>query len=250
CPSGWTGQTRCHSVAPRRHPTLDRVPYALVSGSVTSLGVTWRLLLVVPCVAALQVVSALVGPDAVAQPGRWVVHTATPADADTVAHDVGITPGDVFGSAVAGFAAPLDPAQLGRVRKHPGVLGIEPDRPGPPPEPRTTRLSDAAAAPRANWGLDRIDQRALPLDGRHTTAATGAGVTVYVLDTGIDTTHPEFEGRAQPAFTAVAGIAASRLHGVAPQAQVRSVKVLDCNGVGTLSSLLAGIDWLARNAQR
>ena len=251
-------------MAARCHPTLDRVPYALVGASVASLGVTWRLLLVVPCVAALQVVSALVGPDAVAQPGRWVVHTATPADADTVAHDVGITPGDVFGSAVAGFAAPLSAAQLGRVRAHPGVLGIEPDRPGPPPEPRMTRLSDAAAAPPANWGLDRIDQRALPLDGRHTMTATGAGVTVYVLDTGIDTTHPEFEGRAQPAFnavddsagdcdghgTVVAGIAASRLHGVAPQAQVRSVKVLDCNGVGTLSSLLAGIDWLARNAQR
>ena len=84
--------------------------------------------------------------------------------------------------------------------------------------------------------------------------ATGAGVTVYVLDTGMDTAHPEFEGRAQAAFnavdrttgdcdghgTVVAGIAASRLHGVAPQAQVRSVKVLDCNGVGRLSSLLRG----------
>jgi subtilisin family serine protease len=94
--------------------------------------------------------------------------------------------------------------------------------------------------------------------------ATGAGVTIYVLDTGVDTSHPEFDGRAQPVFnavdratddcdghgTVVAGIAASRLHGVAPQAQVRSVKVLDCNGVGTLSSLLSGIDWVARNAQR
>ena len=89
-------------------------------------------------------------------------------------------------------------------------------------------------------------------------------MTVYVLDTGMDTAHPEFEGRAQAAFnavdrttgdcdghgTVVAGIAASRLHGVAPQAQVRSVKVLDCNGVGRLSSLLAGIDWVTRNAQR
>ena len=89
-------------------------------------------------------------------------------------------------------------------------------------------------------------------------------MTVYVLDTGMDTAHPEFGGRAQAAFnavdrttgdcdghgTVVAGIAASRLHGVAPQAQVRSVKVLDCNGVGRLSSLLAGIDWVTRNAQR
>ena len=89
-------------------------------------------------------------------------------------------------------------------------------------------------------------------------------MTVYVLDTGMDTAHPEFDGRAQAPFnavdrttgdcdghgTVVAGIAASRLHGVAPQAQLRSVKVLDCNGVGRLSSLLAGIDWVTRNAQR
>ena len=190
------------------------------------------------------------------------MHTRTPADAGTVVRDGGSRRPAVFGSAVAGFAAPLDAAQLGRVRAHPGVLGVEPDRAGAPPEPRTTRLSDAAAAPPANWGLDRIDQRTLPLDGRHGMQATGAGVTVYVLDTGIDTAHPEFEGRAQAAFnavdrstgdcdghgTVVAGIAASRLHGVAPQAQVRSVKVLDCNGVG-LAVVAAGGDRLGR-AQR
>ena len=199
---------------------------------------------------------------AAADPATWVVHTRTPGDADAVVRDVRVTPTAVFGT-VAGFAAPLSARQLGRVRVHPGVIGVEPDRAGMPLEPRTTRLSDARVAT-ANWGLDRIDQRALPLDGHHGAGATGAGVTVYVLDTGIDTAHPEFDGRAQQAFnavdgstgdcdghgTVVAGIAASRLHGVAPAAQVRSVKVLDCNGVGTLSSLLSGIDWVARNAQR
>jgi subtilisin family serine protease len=251
-------------VASERHPALDRVPFAVINAPVASLAVTWRLLLVVPLVAALQVVVALAVPTVgVAQPGTWVVRTASPGDAATVAHDAGAEPTAVFGRAVVGFAAPLSAAQLGRLRTHPGVLGVEPDRAGMPLEPRTTRLSDARTET-ANWGLDRIDQRALPLDGRRGTRGTGAGVTVYVLDTGIDTAHPEFDGRAQPAFnavdrstgdcdghgTVVAGIAASRLHGVAQEAQVRSVKVLDCNGVGTLSSLLSGIDWVARNAQR
>ena len=228
------------------------------------LGVTFRVLIVTWGVALALVASVAGAGPAAADTPIWIVHTRTPADAAAVARDTGIRPTTVFGNAVAGFAAPLSAAQVSGVRRHPGVLGVEPDRTGEPAEPRTVRLSDAAAAPPENWGLDRIDQRALPLDGRRSTKATGAGVTVYVLDTGVDTTHPEFEGRASQAFnavddstgdcdghgTVVAGIAASRLHGVAPDAQVRSVKVLDCNGVGSLSSLLAGIDWVARNAQR
>ena len=199
-----SGQTERHSAAPRRHPTTDRVPYALIDTAVASLGVTWRLLRVLPCVVALQVVAALAGPGvAVAEPATWVVRTATPSDAAAVAQAGGVAPTMVFGSALAGFAAPLTAAQLDVVRAQPGVLGVEPDRAGAPPEPRTMQLSETSAAPRANWGLDRIDQRALPLDGRHGTKATGAGVTVYVLDTGMDTAHPEFErpragGRSTP----------------------------------------------------
>lgn len=219
-----------------------------------------------PVVIVVQIVAVVAGAgsaSALDASVGYVVQASSPAAAEAAADAVGARPTATYDSAFAGFAAPLTAEQVDGLRARAGVLGLEQDR-------RVTPIEPAAAPPMTestelnppNWGLDRIDQRNLPLDGRYTTKATGKGVTVYVLDTGVDTTHPEFGGRAtQPMNavdsttgdcdghgTVVAGIAASSLHGVAKQATVRSVKVLDCNGSGTLSTLLSGIDYVAKTA--
>ncbi|WP_242393559.1 Ig-like domain-containing protein [Anaeromyxobacter oryzisoli] len=114
----------------------------------------------------------------------------------------------------------------------------------------------------ATWNLDRIDQRSATLDGAYRAATTGAGVNVYVVDTGVLLAHPDLAGRADaPASfaegpsdgdcnghgTHLAGVAAGATIGVAPGAKVHSVRALDCAGVGSVSTLIQALDWIRQH---
>ena len=115
----------------------------------------------------------------------------------------------------------------------------------------------------ATWGLDRIDQRDRPLNGTYTYTPTGAGIHVYVIDTGIRTAHTQFGGRASISYdsigdgqngndcnghgTHVAGTVGGSTYGVAKGVTLHAVRVLDCAGNGTDSTVIAGVDWVTAN---
>jgi subtilisin family serine protease len=116
------------------------------------------------------------------------------------------------------------------------------------------------------WGLDRIDQVSLPLNNQYNYPSAKYAVSVYVIDTGIDISHPDFKGHAVYGFNAtdksnvandchghgthVAGTIGSRTYGVAKQAKIYAVKVMDCDGGGKLSDVIAGVEWVTANHKK
>ena len=155
-----------------------------------------------------------------------------------------------------GFAATMSAAAAARISTSPGVAFVEQDQ----------VMSVTGTQSSAPWGLDRIDQAGLPLNGTYSYAGTGSGVNVYIVDTGIRRTHSQFGGRVIPAFSAIAdGYGADGCHwhgthvagtvggssaGVAKSATLHSVRVLDCTGNGTTSTVMAGVEWVTANHRK
>jgi subtilisin family serine protease len=184
--------------------------------------------------------------------GQYIV-TLRSGAAASVASAKGIAVRHVYTSAVNGFAATLSDAQLRALQRDPSVASIEHNQ--------VVNLA-TTQSPTPSWGIDRIDQRTLPLSNSYTFTASGAGVTAYIIDTGINPTHPDFGGRAAVAFDAtggngidcnghgthVAGTIGSTTYGVAKNVALRGVRVLDCTGSGTFADVIEGVDWVAANS--
>ena len=202
-------------------------------------------------VTGLDVPAGLQPGDTV--PGRYIVRFNSTVASGVAAANVSAGVRAFFASALNGFVADLTATDINELNTNPNVVSIEPDR--------VIGVADTQTG--ATWGIDRIDQRALPLNTTYTYTATGAGVTAYVIDSGINSGHIEFAGRILNGFTAVndgrgtedclghgthvAGTIGSTSYGVAKQVSIVPVRVFDCTGSGTTSAVVAGIDWMIGN---
>ncbi|WP_229830186.1 S8 family peptidase [Actinoplanes ianthinogenes] len=197
-----------------------------------------------------------------AVPGRYIVtlkdHASIGDQASALTRRFGGQLRHVYDQVQHGFSATLPESQARKLAADPAVASVE--------QVQRISVQDTQSNP-PNWGDDRIDQRSLPLDRSFTYPANpGQGVTVYVLDTGLNANHTEFTGRVGQGIdivdndsspsdchghgTHVAGTAVGTTYGIAKKARIVSVRVLDCQGTGTNDDLIAGINWVRSNAQK
>ena len=185
---------------------------------------------------------------------------AAVADAAAAA---GATIGHTYASAIKGFSATLPAGALAVVRAASGVSYVESDRIASLDDEVVS--IDGGSQPNPTWGIDRVDQRNLPLNQKYVWKKSGDGVTAYVIDTGVRFSHNEFQGRAVsgPDFydddddssdchghgTHVSGTVGGKTYGVAKDVSIVGIRTISCGGSGVVSDSIAGVDWVTANAE-